>query len=144
MWRKKKTLSFLPPWEFQTPLSLGTPRLPINLPRKWLSHLADDDLGKEEFGHGSSIMETLTVLRFSRLFFLKNFLTLQYCIGFPIQQHAFATGVHVFPILNPQTLFPIKCLWTSLVSDCPTGSSHWADVIGTFKVLYSVTTLLKA
>ena len=37
MWRKKKSLSFFPPWEFQTPLSLGTPRLPINLPRKWLS-----------------------------------------------------------------------------------------------------------
>ena len=34
----KKSLSFLPPWEFQTLLSLGTPRLPINLPRKWLSH----------------------------------------------------------------------------------------------------------
>ena len=39
MWRKKKSLSFLPPWEFQTPLSLGTPRLLINLPRKWLSQL---------------------------------------------------------------------------------------------------------
>ena len=37
MWRKKKSLSFLPPWEFQTSLSLGTPRLLINLPRKWLS-----------------------------------------------------------------------------------------------------------
>ena len=34
---KEKSLSFLPPWEFQTPLSLGTPRLLINLPRKWLS-----------------------------------------------------------------------------------------------------------
>ena len=34
---KEKNLSFLPPREFQTPLSLGTPRLPINLPRKWLS-----------------------------------------------------------------------------------------------------------
>ena len=33
------------------------------------SSLADGDLGKEEFGHGSSIMQTLTVLRFSRLFF---------------------------------------------------------------------------
>ena len=33
----KKSLSFLPPWEFQTPLSLGTHRLLINLPRKWLS-----------------------------------------------------------------------------------------------------------
>ena len=37
-WGKKKSLSFLPPWEFHTPLSLGTPRLLINLPRKWLSH----------------------------------------------------------------------------------------------------------
>ena len=37
MWRKKKSLSFLPPWEFQTPLSLGTPRLLINLPRNWFS-----------------------------------------------------------------------------------------------------------
>ena len=33
----KKGLSFLPPREFQTPLSLGTPRLLINLPRNWLS-----------------------------------------------------------------------------------------------------------
>ena len=39
MWRKKISLSFLLPWEFQTPLSLGTPRLLINLPRKWLSHM---------------------------------------------------------------------------------------------------------
>ena len=31
-------MSFLPPWEFQTPLSLGTPGLLINLPRNWLSH----------------------------------------------------------------------------------------------------------
>ena len=36
--REGKSLSFLPPWEFQTPLSLGTPSLLINLPRKWLSH----------------------------------------------------------------------------------------------------------
>ena len=43
MWRKKKSLSFLPPWEFQTPLSLGTPRLPINLPRNWLSHWQEGD-----------------------------------------------------------------------------------------------------
>ena len=36
--RGKKSLSFLPPWGFQTPLSLGTHRLLINLLRKSLSH----------------------------------------------------------------------------------------------------------
>jgi len=46
------------------------------------------------------------------LFFIFYSLTLQYCIGFAIYQHESATGIHVFPVLNPPpSSLPVTTLW---------------------------------
>ena len=73
------------------------------------------DLSFSMFSRSVYVVETVPCFFFFFFFYffiLFYFLNLQYCIGFAIYQNESATGIHVFPILNPPpSSLTIPSLW---------------------------------
>ena len=62
------------------------------------------------------------------LYILFYFLTWQYCICFAIYQHESATGIHVFPILNPPpSSLSVPSLWVVPVLDLVSTHLIWFE-----------------
>ena len=68
--------------------------------------------------------------KYKFIYFNWRLITLQYCIGFAINQHVSAMGVHVFPILNaPSHLPPCTIPRGRLSAPAPSIQYHASNLV---------------
>ena len=95
--------------------------------------------GTEFSSDRKAVSGLLTIIYCFLFFYFFNFvLTLQYCIGFAKYRNESASGIHVFPILNPPpSSLPIPSLWVVPVHQ-PQASSivHWTWTGDSFHIWY--------
>ena len=87
---------------------------------------------------GDKFQSWENTIYFFLIYFKWRLITLQYCIGFAIHQHESATGIHVFPILNPPPAsLSVPSLWVVSVHQ-PQASSimHWTWTGDLFHIWY--------